>query len=116
MSLLTDEAFVVDKPAIRAQLAEAQALCRTLEKLSKAHIAALSSSRGRKRDRARRIAVDALCWIFWESTGQMPTREIDRINSQPISRFHNFCVAALKPVHGEEATTGLDNIIRGSMA
>lgn len=115
-SVLLGEPVVVDRPAMQAQLIEVRAQCHKLNRLSLAHIDALSPKPGRKRDRARRVAVAALGSIFWESTGQVPTREIDRITSQPKSRFHLFCMAALKPIHGKEAATGLDSIIRDSMA
>jgi hypothetical protein len=97
---------------IVGDLGELRAHCQLLNTYATAGGDTLRPKRGPKPDRARRVAVAALAGIFWQSTGQVPTRVIDRITYQPDSRFHSFCVTALTPIHGDQAETGLDKIIR----
>ncbi len=97
------------------RLAETKQLCRMLNTLAKASVDTVTPKRGRKPDRARRVAVQYLGGIYTQSTGRAPTRIIssdgDRAG-KPDGDFYWFCVEAFAPIHRDQAETGLDNIIR----
>lgn len=100
-----------DMSGLRIQLIQTQLLCGMLNALATASDDTVALKRGPKSDWARTLAVHTLGGIYSLSTGKKPTRVLD-LYSKPNSRFHKFCVAALTPIHGDKAESGLDKVIR----
>ena len=66
---------------------------------------------GRPKSPLHRIIVEELYTIYFEATGERPTRTWDPVRHRFYGRFRDFVVAAMFPVEGSKAEIGIDAVV-----
>jgi len=65
---------------------------------------------------ARTAAVMALAWLYFTTTGLRPTRIWRPETEKFDSPFRRFCIAALKPIDGNNVARGIDGVIQRGLS
>lgn len=68
-------------------------------------------ARGGQTKRGRRIAALALATIYFETSGERPTRRVNPDTGKAYGPFRDFCIAAFTPIEGAKAGVGIDKLI-----
>ena len=99
--------------AFEARASYAIDILREIEKSSARIATERSLKSGRRFQSAKKLAIGALQYIYFEATGRRPTRRNDAYEGgKPYGPSLEFCKAALKPFWPDISTGAVDKLLR----